>query len=227
MKDLISDKIRFKNMSVDDRVKYVNEDKYEWLPILLDCYAKCDKGEKLLVEREERRRGKKVACHKGCYACCLKSAIPVIQIESTGISWYVSEVLDITYQRRLFMRLKKSLELVECPFLMDEMCSIYPVRPLACRDFFVYGEACSVGENVIETRSQDVHLPNSDLGKAVAMRLFDCEIFGLTSQSMKAQAFRDGLIVKMSRHLHELDLSQMGDTVKLFAKERFDLDISI
>ena len=53
-----------------------------------------------------------------------------------------------------------------CPFLIDNACSIHPLRPLACRNYNVFGQQCAEGEDAYYTRRGDVltpHQKNTDL----------------------------------------------------------------
>jgi len=71
-----------------------------------------------------------VACKNGCAACChmnvMISAIEAKQIEAT------------TGRTRVALSLSRTHDLAEfsgqpCPFLKDSSCSIYDIRPFACR----------------------------------------------------------------------------------------------
>ena len=71
-----------------------------------------------------------VACKNGCAACCHMnvtiSAIEAKQIEAT------------TGRARIALSSSRTHDLAEfsgqpCPFLIDSLCSIYDVRPFACR----------------------------------------------------------------------------------------------
>lgn len=71
-----------------------------------------------------------VACGKGCSDCC-KMNVSISKLEARSIS-------EAT--KRPFVDLSDSVQHpVEafvgkpCPFLVDEVCSIYEIRPLACR----------------------------------------------------------------------------------------------
>ncbi|GAB7080824.1 hypothetical protein JCM14635_24970 [Megalodesulfovibrio paquesii] len=55
-----------------------------------------------------------------------------------------------------------------CPFLLDEACSIYPLRPLLCREFLMTSPPAFCAEHVQAAASiRRVHLPMS-LSSAVA-----------------------------------------------------------
>lgn len=71
-----------------------------------------------------------VACRRGCSACC-RMNVSVTSIEAERLS-------DITGRqaRKLTRPVQHHLEKfsgVDCPFLVDESCSVYEYRPFACR----------------------------------------------------------------------------------------------
>ena len=49
-----------------------------------------------------------------------------------------------------------------CPFLIDNACSIHPVRPFGCRQFNVFTAPCGPGEDPYYTRRDDVLQPHPD-----------------------------------------------------------------
>ena len=46
-----------------------------------------------------------------------------------------------------------------CIFLRGGRCSIYPVRPFACRRYLVFNRVCFIGEDPTVTRPQDMLNP--------------------------------------------------------------------
>jgi Fe-S-cluster containining protein len=49
-----------------------------------------------------------------------------------------SAELDLTYPHRLYLFSRRYLELeLPCPFMEDDVCSIYPYRPTTCRQYLV------------------------------------------------------------------------------------------
>ncbi|HOA82748.1 MAG TPA: YkgJ family cysteine cluster protein [Thermodesulfovibrio thiophilus] len=151
------------------RLSFPEDEKlHNWLPMLLNSYAIMDEGVKTDIENVEKL-GKKLACKRGCSSCCYTHRdIPVYPIEIVGIYWYVIEKVKDP------MRLKIKRSLIShkrgegCPFLIDSVCSIYPVRPLACRQFNVFGKPCTDGEDPYYTRPEDVLKPREPyLGRAL------------------------------------------------------------
>lgn len=79
--------------------------------------------------------GIKVECKKGCNHCCHYRAL-ITEQEALLIEEY-SGVKKKNPKRARDLFVKPD----PCPFLKNGGCSIYPVRPLACRGFFVFKPA--------------------------------------------------------------------------------------
>lgn len=103
------------------------------------------------------------ACKRGCAHCC-RQIIPVHAAEELVIAKYISSNMDSQARNKVAYNLKKWLqffnsntpnktelsqndinafgdihikESIRCPFLLNEECNIYPVRPIICRTFHV------------------------------------------------------------------------------------------
>ena len=86
-------------------------------------------------------------CGKGCAYCCyppVSASVP----EVANIIGYLRAVAGEQLARETRERLEKAFQVTRgmsaqerfavslpCPFLVDEQCSVYPVRPLSCRGF--------------------------------------------------------------------------------------------
>ncbi len=69
------------------------------------------------------RYGEHIACRKGCSRCCiLQSVFPVE-------AYIISEYLKSAERSEL----SNSAGGESCPFLDDDVCTVYPVRPVICR----------------------------------------------------------------------------------------------
>ena len=194
--------------AVLSRRRYPQEHRYSWLPILLDSYAIDDYEKQLDITNEMTKRDENIACHEGCLGCCTNQAIPITMFEFMGISWYYSEVCEGEIRKRVRPRLLHHKKTVECPFLLDTICSIYPVRPLACRDFFVFGEPCKMDEDPFVARPHDMLPTNRDVSKYVALRLLDFPYFSCSTMEQKRKAFDEGIIVNSGRPMHGLDWTE-------------------
>lgn len=136
--------------------------------------------------------------------CCLKPTVPITEPELTVISWMHRKVSAGETRAVVEERLLEHKGRLECPFLVDRACSIYPVRPVACRQFLVKSKPCAIGEDVVVTRPKDViPLPRETVARPVAMRLLDHYQF--RSAAAKRKAFDAGFIFRNARDMHEYD----------------------
>jgi len=144
------------------------EARLPWLFLLLDYYSEFDDA----VERAIKISHKEIACTKGCGACCrTHKDIPTYPHELVGITWYCVEKLKDPLRAEVIERLSKH-EKGQCPFLIENSCSIHPLRPAACRAMNVSGTKCSEGEDAYHTRRQDVIAPSrEDMDMALSIIL--------------------------------------------------------
>ncbi len=134
-----------------------------WLPMLLDAYAIADTGIAIAVRNEEKKRNKKLACGKGCGNCCASQKdLPLYPHELVGIYWFVADKMDQAVREVLKKRLINHSTSLPCPFLIDNSCSIHPLRPFGCRQFNVFTACCAPGEDPYYTRRHDVLEPIQD-----------------------------------------------------------------
>ncbi|HEY5997764.1 MAG TPA: YkgJ family cysteine cluster protein [bacterium] len=135
-----------------------------WLPLLRRMHAVADAGIEKAVRAEERRRGARRACRRGCSVCCRhQSDVPALPIELTGISWHCAEGLTGASREAVRARLAAHARGGPCPFLVDDSCAVHPVRPLACRLFTVFGRPCAEGEDPFHVRRADLLTPPAGL----------------------------------------------------------------
>ena len=124
-------------------------------------HALVDAGIAAAVGAEERRRGVRRACSRGCDVCCrTQGDIPVFQVELAGISWYSAEKLEGAVRTAVRAGLGgHTAGARECPFLVERACAVHPVRPMACRLFTVFGRPCAEGEDPFHARRADMLAP--------------------------------------------------------------------
>lgn len=193
------------------------EAKYPWLKVVLDTYYISDAQ----VEEHLRTLSKKgivPACHKGCHSCCLRATVPFTEPELATISWFASERLTGETRERVKQRLFEHELSTECPFLLDRSCTIYPVRPLICRQFLVANQVCTPDENVLETRRQDIiPLSREAVIRPVAMRLLD--YFKFKSSIAKKKAFESGFIHHNAKDMHDYDWKIIANSMTHFDNE--------
>lgn len=201
-------------MTKKERHIYIeDEEKYDWLPMLLDAYKIADDGTAKCLKAS----GKGSPCSKGCYACCLNPSVPINPIEIAGISWYCAEKITGQLRKKLKQKLlKHNDDSLECLFLIEGSCSIYPLRPLACRQFYVFGEKCKPFEDILKTRPQDILRFDRKYAKKVAMKILP--FFEIFKDSDKIKAFDDGFIMAVSIEMHRLDWKEIYKNMISFEK---------
>jgi ribosomal protein S17E len=97
---------------------------------------------------------KDIQCKTGCTACCFIE-IDVSGDEATLIINYCKEngiEIDRDYLTKQATAGRKTYsDVSRCVFLKDNLCSIYPVRPVACRKHWVKTDPalCDFSKNII------------------------------------------------------------------------------
>ena len=100
---------------------------------------------------EENKKG--IQCKTGCTACCFID-IDISFDEVAAIINYCDHNgigIDKEYlKKQAAVGRKKYSEFSRCVFLKDNMCSIYPVRPTACRKHWVKTDPslCDFSQNI-------------------------------------------------------------------------------
>lgn len=73
-----------------------------------------------------------VCCKAGCSACCEKGDYPISDIELEYLMLGFAN-LNMDKKRQVQDNFKKMEKGGKCPFLLDNLCSIYKYRPIICR----------------------------------------------------------------------------------------------
>lgn len=192
-----------KRRSLHDKMKRISfpedEKKYSWLGPLLEAYSIVERGVAKAVEAE-RKRGRALACSKGCSNCCaVHKDIPVYPLELRGIYWYVTEKITGPVREKLKRQLNDFTMAAPCPFLIDDACSIHPLRPMACRQFNVFGAPCVPGEDPYYSRRGDVMDPQK---KYVDQAFFIMlPSHGVEKESERIKLIETGEVHRMVREL--------------------------
>jgi len=192
-----------------------HERKYEWLSILLRAYFKNDLGAYNEMLKFHKKNKRKIACFQGCYSCCLNPVVPITQIELMGISWYVSEIIkDSAIRDNLKVQMENHKDNLSCPFLVNQECSIYPLRPIACREFHIIGKACTTGEDPIKSRSGDIWQPSRKVARKTAMELL--RFFPFKTEKERLDAYENGYIHRNARDMHRIDWTEIVKTMNKY-----------
>ncbi|HXX57512.1 MAG TPA: YkgJ family cysteine cluster protein [Thermodesulfovibrionales bacterium] len=196
-----------------------DEVRFSWLPLLLDAYETIDTGVVVALNREKRRANRSIACRASCDACCrMQADIPLYPLELAGLYWYCIEKMGGDDRQTLKGQLMAHEGKPPCPFLIRKNCSVYPMRPMACRQFVVFGKVCGEGEDPFFTRIQDVMPPLTDfLHQAVSGLM---PYHGITSAEEKARALKQGFMNRLVRNLQEYDWKALAAKMDEFDARR-------
>lgn len=121
---------------------------HPWLKHLCAAYDFLDAS----LADELKRLGRNPACGPGCADCC-RHPIPLTPPEAVGLKLWLRQGLAPP-------PLVSANDPWRCPFLQDEQCAAYAVRPFACRRYLVFAEACARGEQPTQSRPHDVFWPS-------------------------------------------------------------------
>ncbi len=187
---------------------------HSWLPLLLEAYAIADAGVAEGIRREERQ-GRHLACGKGCAACCrTHKTIPVYPLELVGLSWYATEELQGPMRSKLKAQLRTHAAGEACPFLVDGICAVHSLRPLACRQFNVFGRVCAEGEDAYYTRRQDVLTPiKRYMDEAFFVML---PFYGAEGKAERRRLIEAGAMHSMARVMQDMEWASLADKMEAY-----------
>jgi Fe-S-cluster containining protein len=197
------------------RLSFPRDEKvHPWLSMLLDAYSAVDRGVEQAIE-SEKKKGRKPACVKGCSSCCIThSDIPVYPLELVGISWYVTERISGEDREKLKVSLRGGNKKKTCPFLLQGECSIHPLRPIACRQFNVFGRACAEDEDPYYSRREDVLPPVKKYVDQAFFIMFP--FYGVEKESERKKLVEEGAMHRTVRVLQECRWATLADRMDLF-----------
>lgn len=180
----------------------------KWLGYAFDAYYRADVGVAKGIEQAERQ-GRKLACAKGCSSCCKShTTIPIFPLEMLGLYWYVSKIMPADTRSRLKAQLASHVPGNPCPFLLEGVCSVHPMRPLACRHFNVFDQVCAEGEDAFHTRREDVLTPikyHQDAAYAAML-----PFHGFTTPAQQQVAMQHRYIQQQAQVLQEMDWAHLA-----------------
>lgn len=80
-----------------------------------------------------------IKCKKGCTYCCKEGEYPISELEYVNLMLYYNQLSNDVkgkINQNIEDLIKKNRQkLYTCPFLVDDLCSVYPARPIICRAF--------------------------------------------------------------------------------------------
>ncbi|PIE71501.1 MAG: zinc/iron-chelating domain-containing protein [Deltaproteobacteria bacterium] len=180
--------------------------------MLLDAYHIADTAIDAGI-RGELKKGRKLACAKGCSSCCTTHVtIPVYPLEIMGIYWYTIHEVKGRDRLALLASLKTRSPGGACPFLVDNACGIHPMRPLACRHFNVFDTPCLPGEDPFYTRRKDVFTPNEkEKNRALSKML---PFHGIRTRVERKAAIRSQTLNGLVKNMQELDWTKLAHRIE-------------
>ncbi len=121
------------------------ESKEFWLPHVIDAFAIINGSIDYIIE-VENEQNRKMGCCAGCSTCCHQD-VPVSPLEAIAVYFATHTYLQGETKEKVHKQLQAqngdiSKNHGQCPFLLDDKCSIYPLRPIACRSLLVFNEPC-------------------------------------------------------------------------------------
>lgn len=98
----------------------------------MDNYKKFITNLDARLESYFKEQAEFVCCKKGCSACCEKGDYPISEIELLYLMQGYAELSS-----EIKHKIQQNISLLEkggkCPFLLDNVCSVYDFRPIICR----------------------------------------------------------------------------------------------
>ncbi len=135
-------------------------------------------------------------------------------MELVGLSWYVTEKIEGPIRAKLTQQLADHKEEDACPFLIDEACAVHSMRPMACRQFNVFGQVCREGEDAYYTRRQDVLNPL----KKFADEAFHIMLpfYGIQKRNERRKAVKAGSIHRTAKVLKNMEWTTLVEKMEAF-----------
>lgn len=194
-----------------------DEKRRPWLKLILDAYYVVDKGIAKAIAAEEKK-GRTLACKKGCSTCCsTHKDIPVYPLEIIGLTWFATEKISGHERQTLKKQLADFKKESPCPFLVEGVCSVHPLRPMACRQFNVFDTPCKKGEDPFYTRREDVMDP---VKKYVDQAFFlMLPYYGVEKESERIRIVETGAFHKMVKELHSCNWMELAAKMDRFDRE--------
>ncbi len=133
---------------------YINQFRNLWIQNRVETTKELYKAIDNFFLNASEENKKEIQCKAGCTACCFID-VDVSGVEASVIINYCKENgIDIdreylTKQAAVGRRSYSSLS--RCVFLKENLCSIYPVRPIACRKHWVKTDPalCDFSKNTV------------------------------------------------------------------------------
>ena len=150
-----------------------------------------------------------IKCKEGCSACCEVGEYPFSRLEAEYLmSGFIKLPADIKDKiRKEIKHLKSEIpKMYKCPFLIDNMCSVYKYRGLVCR---VHGLAWFDGEKI-----QLPYCVNKGLNYS---KVFDRETGEVFLPNAVQEVLRiDSILRSPEAEKYELECGEIRPLIKWF-----------
>jgi Fe-S-cluster containining protein len=133
-----------------------------------------------------------------------------------GISWYVTEKVSGAEREAIKNQLRTHKIDDPCPFLLNGVCIIHPMRPIACRQFNVFGKPCADNEDPYYTRLKDVLPPvKKYVDRAFFIML---PFYGVNDESERQRLIQRGSVHKLVKLIQTCNWNTLADRMDEFDK---------
>ncbi|MBM4135203.1 MAG: hypothetical protein FJ241_00005 [Nitrospira sp.] len=113
-------------------------------------------------------------------------------------------------------QLKNYTENDPCPFLIEDACSVHPMRPIACRQFIVFGNPCVDGEGPYYTRREDVLSPiKGYVGKAFFIML---PFYGIEKKAERLKVIQNRTVHTMVKLMQTCNWKSLAEKMDNFER---------
>lgn len=199
------------------RLDFPDQEKaYPWLSMLFDAFYTADQ-EIYSSIGSEVKKGRVLACAKGCSACCRTHVtIPVYPLELMGIYWYLMDRISRESFEIISARMLDFVPGQGCPFLVEGSCGIHEARPLACRFFNVFSKPCAEGEDPYYSRRNDVWTPDERQKDRALSKMLPYH--AIVQRSERREAMKNGYLLRFVKNLQEINWP--GIAIRLTNRDR-------
>jgi Fe-S-cluster containining protein len=105
-----------------------------------------------------------------------------------------------------------------CAFLVDQVCSIHPLRPMACRQFNVFNTVCAEGEDTYYTRRGDVMTPLKKYTHQAFVGTMP--FYGIKTRARAREVVQSGMQHQLVKDLQNIDWRHLADKMKEYDRLR-------
>jgi len=161
------------------------------------------------IEKQLKEKNLTHVCSKGCSACCESMDLSVMLYEMDIIKNFIKNMEDGKLKNSLINKMKISNYNTEtCPFLIDNICGIYEVRPLVCRTYFIQNQKCEAGEDILETRFDDfIRFDREELMDALKGMY---KLYGFNDEETFLKSIYEGFLFNNTYSLYKFNLHEFS-----------------